>query len=1673
MNRKKSQWFLTLIVVASIGWSSLAMPVTALAVPLTAAPLPAAPHKNILQDDTPPVLKASGSRQVLDAALSSVLVSGVVSDNAGHGYPLYAAITITTPGSTTTVYTDSFTGAYSVTLVQGTPYDFTVAARTPGYTPEVETGVIFTGATATKNFALVIDQQSCTAPGYARQYVWFQDFEANNGGFTAGGTAFTWAWGTPTSGPGAAHSGAKLWATNLAGPYNNSEDSSIVSGNIDLSAYTGKAIVVEWWQWVEVESGNDYIYADASKDGGATWVNFYSFTGFDTTWIQKSYTLDASYAVSNFQVRFRLTSDSVVNYAGFYVDDVGIGAVDAVLPPPLFSENFEGAAFPPTGWQVFDLDGSGATWDWSTLESRSPVHSVRHTFSNAGVQNGWLVTPPIALPANATVLRAWEKTLWPAYYAGHFVLVCDTSAAGGCSAPPTNYTQLAEWNDPAESWRQQSVSLSAYANKTVRIAFRYTGNDADDWYLDDFTIGWPIPPVACGLLQGGVVAGLVTDGNTTNGLVGVSVTSDTGAATLSVATPDDPNLPDGLYWLFQPGASAVYNFTAVGPAGYAAVTHAVPVVANAVTRQDFALPAGWLAANPTALETTVNLGASPVNQILNLANTGGLPATFTLQEIDQGFIPKNGVRSATPQNGVRSATPNVDVPWLSEIPTTGTIAPSTNTSITVTFDPTGITQPGNYHAALKVVNDTPYPLADIPVILHVSMPDTWGRISGVVAGLGLCDTAPGTPLVGATVNIRLPDNTLIISLTTLADGSYTYALLGGSYQLEVIMAGYVTQTGTVVVPGGRGTIIHNVDLSKVAPCIQASPQSLSTTLLSGATRTLTLTLTNTGASEGNFTIRELPRTAASSVQIPRFTGTITHTSPSIGRAPGVRHLSGATAADAVKVLTGAQAYAVDIAPGFVYGGFMSDAPDAWTVVGSVPDTSNFYGGTFLNGDFSKEYVVDAGTNTLYTLSTADASIVEIGPAAPGSGQVWMGLTASVDGILYAVATTCSSSFLYTLDPATGTPSLVGAISNGACIVDIAINANGDMYGVDITSDALISINPNTGAGSVVGSLGVDANYAQGMAFDQASGILYWAAYTTGGELRIIDTTTGASNLVGPFPGGAEVDSLSFTTTANTNVPWLSENPTTGVIPAGGSATVNVLFDAAGLTLNTYLADLEITNLPNPKIVIPVTLVVTELPAAPSGLTAFPFSQTQINLHWADNSFNEDGFKIERSLNGSTGWTQIDTVGAGVTDYSNTGLNCATPYFYRVRAYNGAGDSAYSSVANATTLVCSPAAPTSLTATTISPTQINLHWTDNSSNETGFKIERSPDGSTGWAQIGAVGPNVQDYPNTGLTCGTDYYYRVRAFNAGGDSAYSNVAHGVTVPCIPSAPTGLTAVPASQTQIDLHWTDNSNNEDGFKIERSPDGSTGWSEIGTVGPNVQDYPDTGLTCGTDYYYRVRAFNAGGDSAFTNVAHAVTAPCTPAAPTGLTAPPVSQTQIDLHWTDNSNNEDGFEVERSPDGSTGWSEIGTVGSNVQDYPDSGLTCGSDYYYRVRAYNAGGNSGYSNVAHGVTAPCIPAAPTELVITGFAQTWVSLQWTINSTTEDGFKVERSLDGATNWVEVGTVGVGVNVYTDPGLTAGTDYYYRVRAYSGAGNSDYSNVVHAKTKLYGFWLPYIANQ
>ena len=249
------------------------------------------------------------------------------------------------------------------------------------------------------------------------------------------------------------------------------------------------------------------------------------------------------------------------------------------------------------------------------------------------------------------------------------------------------------------------------------------------------------------------------------------------------------------------------------------------------------------------------------------------------------------------------------------------------------------------------------------------------------------------------------------------------------------------------------------------------------------------------------------------------------------------------------------------------------------------------------------------------------------------------------------------------------------------------------------------------------------------------------------------------------------------------------------------------------------------------------------PAAPSTLQAIAASVSAINLTWVDNSNNEDGFRVYFGTDSSNVTTLVATLGAGITSYQHTGLAASTTYYYRVTAYNTAGPSAASNVANAMTssvVVPTPAAPSGLQANAASSTAINLTWVDNSNNEDGFRVYFGTDSSNVTTLVATLGAGGTSYQHTGLAASTTYYYRVTAYNTAGPSAASNVANAATLPVPPpAAPSTLQAIAASSTAINLTWVDNSNNEDGFRVYFGTDSSNVDDPRGHLGGGDNELP------------------------------------------------------------------------------------------------------------------------------------------------------------------------------------------------------------------------------------------
>ncbi len=259
------------------------------------------------------------------------------------------------------------------------------------------------------------------------------------------------------------------------------------------------------------------------------------------------------------------------------------------------------------------------------------------------------------------------------------------------------------------------------------------------------------------------------------------------------------------------------------------------------------------------------------------------------------------------------------------------------------------------------------------------------------------------------------------------------------------------------------------------------------------------------------------------------------------------------------------------------------------------------------------------------------------------------------------------------------------------------------------------------------------------------------------------------------------------------------------------------------------------------------------------------------------------------------------------------------------------------------------APTNLNVWVISDSEIKLNWSQLEKRISGFRIDRQAN-SGSFTKIAEVDANENNYLDTGLTYGTDYTYRIKAFTDNNESDYD--ASNTTNTSFPS-PTNLVATPINDSEIELTWTDNCDFESGYKIDRSEDGSN-FTQISELSENITEHVDTELTYGTDYTYRVKAFTEENES---NYVESNKTDLSLPTPTNLTATPINVSDIKIIWIDNCSFEEGFRIERSDGG--GFIEIIVLGENNTEYTDRGLNYGTDYTYRVYTFLNENESDYS------------------------------------------------------------------------------------------------------------------
>ena len=324
--------------------------------------------------------------------------------------------------------------------------------------------------------------------------------------------------------------------------------------------------------------------------------------------------------------------------------------------------------------------------------------------------------------------------------------------------------------------------------------------------------------------------------------------------------------------------------------------------------------------------------------------------------------------------------------------------------------------------------------------------------------------------------------------------------------------------------------------------------------------------------------------------------------------------------------------------------------------------------------------------------------------------------------------------------------------------------------------------------------------------------------------------------------------------------------------------------------------------------------------------------------------------------------------------------------------------------------------------------------------TSYRIYRSTSKGSGYSLLGTT--TATSYTNTGAKAGTTYYYRVKACNDAGLSPYSNIVSGKvkSVTPKPSAPVVKIGNSASSGKPMLTWNAVSG-ATSYKVYRATSQNGTYSLLGTV--TATSYTNTGAKAGVTYYYKVKAVNSAGESAYSNIVSGRATVMT--LTMGHSA---SSGKPQLTWKAVSGAAS-YRVYRATAKNGAYSVINTT--KALTYTNVGAALGTTYYYKVEALNAAGKSmGFSAIVEGKVAPVLAVGYSS--VSGKPQlTWKA----VPGATE--YQVYRSIQQNSGYTKINTT--TSTSYVNTGAKANTTYYYKIVAVKGTAVSDFSNIVSAR--------------
>jgi titin len=447
-----------------------------------------------------------------------------------------------------------------------------------------------------------------------------------------------------------------------------------------------------------------------------------------------------------------------------------------------------------------------------------------------------------------------------------------------------------------------------------------------------------------------------------------------------------------------------------------------------------------------------------------------------------------------------------------------------------------------------------------------------------------------------------------------------------------------------------------------------------------------------------------------------------------------------------------------------------------------------------------------------------------------------------------------------------------------------------------------------------------------------------------------------------------------------------------------------------------------------------------------------------------------GYSLDYSSNGGTNWTNwSNTLAAGATSETVTGLTNGTAYVFRVSATNSIGTSAWSSSSASVSPAALPSAPTLLTLTP-GANNVALTWAAPSNTGgfavTDYTIEYSSNGGTNWSTFAHSASTATSITVTGLTNGTSYVFRVKAVTSIGTGSASATSAAQLVAAAPGQ-LNVPTISNGNTQATVSWVapaDNGCAITAYRVDYSSNSGSTWSTFSSSATGTSVVV-SGLTNGTAYVFRVAATNCMGFGAASAASASVTPNQTPTAATGLSVVGAGSSNVTLTWgaVTASPAVTDYRVEYSTDGGATWTTYADGVSTSSSASLTGLTTGLSYSFRVSAINSIGVGAATGASTAVVAGTVPAtiaaAPTVTASPGT----VLVIWGVPANGGSALttaELQYSTNGGGSWTTYsGTVDL-TGAITVTGLTGGQAYVFRARTNNFFGSSAWSSASSSVT-------------